>query len=199
MMQTSKQSNLRGGGARKTASPCSMLMRAATRTRSAILALAATVLLAVPQPALALDPIPDGPPSGPLNLHIPPHKSAPKSPNTTVIEREGKTGLPSLRLVALLTGDGQQIDEGLVWRIFQSTGPTGKAKLVLESHEATPLVKLQPGDYTVNAAFGRECPEFSAGRWRGWSDCGNTCVAGVLQKGSPTVLEWFDYRLSFIR
>ena len=113
----------------------------------------ASCLLA--QPALALDPIPDGPPSGPLNLHIPPHKSAPKSPNTTVIEREGKTGLPSLRLVALLTGDGQQIDEGLVWRIFQSTGPTGKAKLVLESHEATPLVKLQPGDYTVNAAFGR--------------------------------------------
>lgn len=155
MMQASKQSNLRSGGARKTASPSNMLMRAAARTRSAILALAAAVLLAAPQPSLALDPIPDGPPSGPLNLHIPPHKSAPKSPNTTVIERAGKTGLPSLRLVALLTGDGQQIDEGLVWRIFQSTGPTGKAKLVLESHEATPLVKLQPGDYTVNAAFGR--------------------------------------------
>jgi hypothetical protein len=123
--------------------------------RSAALALAGGILLMASQPSLAVEPIPDGPPSGPLNLHIPPHKSAPKNSNTTVIEREGKAALPSLRLVALLTGDGQQIDEGLVWRVFQTTGAAGKAKLVLESHEATPLIKLQPGDYTVNAAFGR--------------------------------------------
>lgn len=121
----------------------------------AFMVLAGLLLLALPQPLHAVEPIPDGPPSGPLNLRIPPHKSTAKSPNTTVIERGGKTGLPSIRLVALLTGDGQQIDEGLVWRIFQSSGATGKAKLVLESHEATPLVKLQPGNYTVNAAFGR--------------------------------------------
>jgi len=105
-------------------------------------------------PSFAVQPVPDGPPGGPLNLRIPPHK--PSAKNTTEIERGAKTGgLPSVRLVALLTGDGQQIDEGLVWRVFQTMGPAGKAKLVLESHEATPLVKLQPGDYTVNAAFGR--------------------------------------------
>ena len=72
--------------------------------------------------------------------------------NTTVIEREGKTAT-GLKLVALLTADGQQIDQGLVWRIFQSGN--GKSKLVMESRDASPQLKLQPGVYTVNAAFGR--------------------------------------------
>ncbi|HVX37751.1 MAG TPA: hypothetical protein VHC71_16185 [Hyphomicrobium sp.] len=137
-------------------SPSRFFARGVCEFASALMALAAIFLLAFSQPSLAIEPIPDGPPSGPLNLHIPPHKPTSKAPNnTTVIERGGKADLPSVRLVALLTGDGQQIDEGLVWRVFQTAGPTGKAKLVLESHEATPLVKLQPGDYTVNAAFGR--------------------------------------------
>jgi hypothetical protein len=155
MMQASNQSNSARDGARMRRSPSRIFARAACGLKSAFIALIGIFLLAAFQPSFAVEPIPDGPPSGPLNLHIPPHKSAPKTPNTTVIERGGKAGLPSVRLVALLTGDGQQIDEGLVWRIFQSTGTPGKAKLVLESHEATPLVKLQPGDYTVNAAFGR--------------------------------------------
>lgn len=116
-------------------------------------ALAAVLLLSAVSPSYAVEPIPDGPPSGPLNIHIPPHKSPSK--NTTVIERGGKAGLTSLRLVALLTGDGQQIDQGLVWRVFQTLGPNGKAKLVLESHDAAPLVKLPAGEYTINAAFGR--------------------------------------------
>lgn len=154
MMQAPNQSNLSSHGARMLRSPSPIFARAIFGLRPALMALAA-IFLVFSQPSLAIEPIPDGPPSGPLNLHIPPHKSAPKAPNTTVIERGGKAGLPSVRLVALLTGDGQQIDEGLVWRVFQTTGPAGKAKLVLESHEATPLVKLQPGDYTVNAAFGR--------------------------------------------
>lgn len=117
------------------------------------IALAAIFLLFAGLPSHAAEPIPDGPASGPLNIHIPPHN--PPSTNTTVIQRGKKSNLPSLRLVALLTGDGQQIDQGLVWRIFRTLGPAGKAKLVLESHEATPLVKLPPGEYTVNAAFGR--------------------------------------------
>lgn len=117
--------------------------------------LALTLGLAMPQPSHAIEPIPDGPPSAPLNLRIPAERPASKGSNTTIIERGGKSDLPAVRLVALLTGDGQQIDEGLVWRVFQTTGATRKAKLVLESHEATPLIKLQPGNYTVNAAFGR--------------------------------------------
>ncbi|HVJ76728.1 MAG TPA: hypothetical protein VM620_02755 [Hyphomicrobium sp.] len=122
--------------------------------RAPALALAALLVLVAAIPSYAAEPIPDGPPSGPLNIHIPPHKTPWKN-NTTVIERGGKAGLPAVRLVALLTGDGQQIDEGLVWRVFQTLGRSGKAKLVLESHEATPLVNLPAGEYTINAAFGR--------------------------------------------
>jgi hypothetical protein len=85
-----------------------------------------------------------------------------KPNNTTVIERggEGKPGSAAtggqLRLMALLTADGQQIDQGLVWRVFQGTAdPAAKAKLVTENREASPTLKLPPGDYTVNASFGR--------------------------------------------
>lgn len=82
---------------------------------------------------------------------------AAKPANTTVIERSSdtaNTGNGELRLVALLTADGQQIDEGVVWRVFQTAAHT-KAKLITEKREATPQLKLQPGDYTINAAFGR--------------------------------------------
>ncbi|HEY8128819.1 MAG TPA: hypothetical protein VIF39_08930 [Hyphomicrobium sp.] len=98
--------------------------------------------------SFAEEPIPDGPPSGPWGPGLEKRK------NTTTVER-GKTKGPGLRLVALLTGDGQQIDQGLVWRVFQTGGQAGKSKLLVESHEASPFVKLQPGEYTVNAAFGR--------------------------------------------
>jgi hypothetical protein len=120
-----------------------------------IVALAAVLLLFGGSPSNAEEPIPDGPPSAPLNLHIPTHRTPSKSANTTVIERGGKAGLPAVRLVALLTGDGQQIDQGLVWRVFQTAGSAGKAKLVVESHDASPTLKLPPGEYAVNAAFGR--------------------------------------------
>ena len=102
----------------------------------------------------AEQPIPEDPPSGAWTPEL--DKTKPKSANTTVIERAGKNGaLPGLKLVALLTGDGQQIDQGLVWRVFQTSGAAGKSKLVAESREASPLIKLQPGEYTVNAAFGQ--------------------------------------------
>lgn len=117
--------------------------------------LAAFLLLAGAGPSLAEEPVPDGPPSSGWNpateVKRPDHA---KSPNTTVIERAGK-GTASVKLVALLTADGQQIDQGLVWRIFQPAGPAGKSKLISESHEASPSIRLPPGQYLVNASFGR--------------------------------------------
>ena len=90
-----------------------------------------------------------------------PEKPAPAKPagNTTVIERAGDaaaSGQAMVKLVALLTADGQEIDEGLVWRVYQ-TGetPDQKSKLVTEKREASPALKLPPGEYTVNASFGR--------------------------------------------
>jgi hypothetical protein len=59
-------------------------------------------------------------------------------------------------LVALLTQDGQRIEQGIVWRVFNKDGQSqGKAKLVSHHREAAPLVRLAPGEYLVNAAFGR--------------------------------------------
>lgn len=77
---------------------------------------------------------------------------------TTIIERAGgteKTDSTGVRLIALLTEDGQEIDQGLVWRVFQAADTAGKLKLVAESRDASPQLKLQPGDYTINAGFGR--------------------------------------------
>jgi hypothetical protein len=52
-----------------------------------------------------------------------------------------------------LTQDGQRIDQGLVWRVFQDEN--AKKRLVTTSREASPVLRLAPGDYWVNAAFGR--------------------------------------------
>jgi hypothetical protein len=84
-------------------------------------------------------------------------------PNTTVVPRtapDAKQG-PSagggqLALVALLTQDGQSIDQGLVWRVYRDRpGPDGKPRLVSTHREASPQIRLEPGEYVVNVAFGR--------------------------------------------
>jgi hypothetical protein len=85
-------------------------------------------------------------------------KKTPKAANTTVIERaSGKSSEgPKLTLVALLTADGQEIDQGLIWRVYQDPDTSqGKAKLITENREASPTLKLAPGEYTINASFGR--------------------------------------------
>lgn len=89
-----------------------------------------------------------------VQLDVPPRED-----NTTVVPRT-QTPEPALaaegqvRLVALLTADGQVIDQGLVWRVFEATGGQ-KAKLLAERRESTPVVELRSGNYTINAAFGR--------------------------------------------
>jgi hypothetical protein len=81
--------------------------------------------------------------------------------NTTVVPRAptadgGPAGSGRVNLVALLTVDGQRIDKGLVWRVFASTrDPRAATKLVMTKRDASPTIDLQPGDYIVNAAFGR--------------------------------------------
>ena len=82
--------------------------------------------------------------------------------NTTVVPRStldarGSSNLGEVTLVAHLTEDGQRIDQGLVWRAFQEpTGaPTARAKMVGTWREASPSVRLAPGEYIVNVTFGR--------------------------------------------
>ena len=81
--------------------------------------------------------------------------------NTTVVPRaaadpSAPPTVSGVKLVALLTVDGQLIDKGLVWRIFAAGGdPRSGAKLIMTKREPSPTVNLDPGDYIVNAAFGR--------------------------------------------
>jgi len=82
--------------------------------------------------------------------------------NTTIVPRsapeaKAASATGDLTLVALLTDDGQRIDQGLVWRIFQEQpgAAEAKPKAIGNWREASPQIKLPPGNYIVNASFGR--------------------------------------------
>ena len=82
--------------------------------------------------------------------------------NTTVVPRSAgeprnNPSLGEVTLVAFLTDEGQRIDQGLVWRAFQEQpGAAGtRPRIVGTWREASPSIKLAPGDYVVNVAFGR--------------------------------------------
>lgn len=76
---------------------------------------------------------------------------------TTIMRTAPETAAAQqVRLVALLTADGQRIDKGLVWHVFQAgQGADGKNRLLGTHREPSPTLKLPPGEYIVNAAFGR--------------------------------------------
>ena len=94
------------------------------------------------------------PPERPKDFQVP--------ANTTVVPRKAPdqstaTDAPAqINLLALLTADGQQIDQGIVWRVYNDDAAAkGQTKLLMTLKEPSPTVKLKPGDYIVNAAFGR--------------------------------------------
>lgn len=61
-----------------------------------------------------------------------------------------------VRMVARLTSDGQEIDEGLVWRVFwHPPGNPTHSTQVATKQDARPVFKLKVGEYVVNAALGR--------------------------------------------
>jgi hypothetical protein len=59
-------------------------------------------------------------------------------------------------LVAEVTEKGAKITDGVVWRIF-NTKPdkNGQLAMVAKSEQASPTLKLAPGDYVVHVAYGR--------------------------------------------
>ena len=82
--------------------------------------------------------------------------------NTTVVPRsatetKGNPSFGEVTLVAFLTDEGQRIDQGLVWRAFQEQpgAPATKPKIMGTWRDASPSVRLPPGQYIVNVAFGR--------------------------------------------
>lgn len=86
------------------------------------------------------------------------------SSNTTIVPRSSDakptlapaSGQGQVSLLAVLTEDGQTIEQGLVWRVFRDKlGLDGKPPLVSTHREASPQLKLDAGDYVINVAFGR--------------------------------------------
>lgn len=66
------------------------------------------------------------------------------------------TGRTPVTFVARLNEGGQPISTGIIWRVFE-TKPTsaGEYRLVSTHRDAAPIAVLNPGDYLVNAAYGR--------------------------------------------
>lgn len=61
-----------------------------------------------------------------------------------------------VRVVARLTADGEEIEDGLVWRVYwHPPGDTSRSTLVATKQDARPVFKLKVGEYVVNAALGR--------------------------------------------
>ena len=61
-----------------------------------------------------------------------------------------------VRLQALVTDGGQPINEGVVWRVYNTrTDSTGRLQLAARSDTAIANVELPPGTYVVHVAYGR--------------------------------------------
>src|SRR5215470_9156387 len=84
-------------------------------------------------------------------------------PNTTIVPRSNAapraaatgTGPGLVTLTALLTDEGQNIEQGLVWRVFRLGQGPEKTALIAQHRDPNPTVRLEPGTYLVNVAFGR--------------------------------------------
>ena len=67
---------------------------------------------------------------------------------TTVLKKKSAepqilAGMSKVRLVALLTADGQRIEQDLVWRVFEQSSDTQSAGRRISTHaEASPLLAV---------------------------------------------------------
>ncbi len=104
------------------------------------------------EPGGTSPPVPEGPatPDGTNTTIIPRSEGGP--PQTTAIDPSGPD---QLQLVALLTADGQKIEQGIIWRVYAPGPEKGKARLLSTHEEPSPRLTLKPGEYVINAAFGR--------------------------------------------
>lgn len=61
-----------------------------------------------------------------------------------------------VHMVARLTADGEEIEDGLVWRVYwHPPGDASRSTLITTKRDARPVFKLRAGDYLVNASLGR--------------------------------------------
>ncbi len=77
------------------------------------------------------------------------------APAPTQAEKENSSAGGVHLAAALSPADQQGVKSGIAWRVFdERVEPDGKHKLVAESHEATPTIRLPDGTYVIHAAFG---------------------------------------------
>lgn len=60
-----------------------------------------------------------------------------------------------ITLVALLTEQGQRIDQGLIWRVYRFDEPNRNGTLLQTLREPQPKLFLKNGRYMINVSFGR--------------------------------------------
>lgn len=82
-------------------------------------------------------------------------RQAPNQSRATSIDASVPQGKAKLALEALLTADSAPVDRGLVWRVFSLGRDNAPPKLVTLSRDSQATLVLEPGEYAVNAAFGR--------------------------------------------
>lgn len=119
-----------------------------------------------PQPASPKQPEAGGSPQlkgSQIESKLPPSAPPPQPPaaaNSTTIARPGTGtgtgGVVPVTLAAQISDESPPLDQGVVWRVYRDKpGPDGKLRLVATHKEAAPTLRLEPGDYLVNAAHGR--------------------------------------------
>lgn len=98
-------------------------------------------------------------PAQPGNLTVLQRSAAPDAKASDGKASDGKApagATSQVTVSAYLVEDGQRIDQGLAWRVFREKAASdGKNALVAQHRDAAPVLKLPPGDYLVNVAFGR--------------------------------------------
>lgn len=105
--------------------------------------------------------------------------------------RKSDGALGQVKLEALLTDDGQSIDQGIAWHVFaEKAEPDGKRRLLRTIKEARPIAQLPVGTYMVTASFGRAhlTRRITIGAGEAKSEpfvlnAGGLRVAATLQKG----------------
>ncbi len=112
--------------------------------------------------AVQIRPPADAPANAPTNA---PASGWNAPGNLTVVPRSAGeanavAALGQLSVSAVLVEDGAPIEDGIVWRAFEASSapsnvPGAKPRLVGTWREGNPTLQLPPGDYLVNAAFGR--------------------------------------------
>jgi hypothetical protein len=62
----------------------------------------------------------------------------------------------TLSLAAVMAGGGQPLSSGLVWRVYEGrVQDDGSYRLISSHRDAKPNITLRPGEYLINAAYGR--------------------------------------------